>query len=606
MVFGPTERLTRSGAGAWAALASGPLSWMGPMASGTVGFLCCSLLSRELDVALGRLGLSDAPRECFVSDCHAPSGAPGWPPARIEALLEGCSTVVALCMNCRRPGRGGGVSARSIASLDHPGLQLVAVQTHGELFMGPDATDRALTEGAFLVLPGWLERWRHILVDCWGFDEPTARAFFADSARRLLFLDTGSGREHEPRLEAMASFVGLPVETRYVGTSYLEVLIERALAWDAHRVERARAQGNLNQARAQAAEYAVVVDFLEGLGALPTPDAIVRSLVDVASMLFAPREARFLHVGELAPGEDDAGSFTVPVTYGETALGSLAVRDIALPEHRGRYLPLARAVADAAGIALHASTLLQRERELSRQLERKVAELDQFAYVASHDLQAPLRRTVSFVELLVRAHGDELTGRSRLYLEHIERNALLMRDLVQDLLRLSRAGNNPLRLAPLELGSCLQRALVALGGQIEESGASVRSGSLPVVVGDAGLLAQLFQNLIGNAIKFVPPGTTPVVSIDACLEGERWVVEVADNGIGIDPAHAAEIFQPFRRLHRAGEYEGTGIGLAVCAKVVERHGGRIEVEPGAAGGSVFRFTLPSTDPVDHPPQEHGS
>ncbi|MFH1463477.1 MAG: ATP-binding protein [Pseudomonadota bacterium] len=203
---------------------------------------------------------------------------------------------------------------------------------------------------------------------------------------------------------------------------------------------------------------------------------------------------------------------------------------------------------------------------------------------------------MSFSELLARALGDDLPDKASVYLDHIGRNALLMRTLVQDLLRLSRAGNSPLATAPLALDACLDRALRALGATIEEHGAEIRRAPLPEITGDAGLLAQLFQNLVGNALKFVPPGRRPVVDLAARRDGDHWVVSVADNGIGIDPAYAQRIFAPFQRLHRAEEYPGSGIGLAICRRVVERHGGTLWVQPGPEQGSIFQFTLPASPP----------
>jgi signal transduction histidine kinase len=563
------------------------------MTAGKTGFLSCSLLAHEVQRVTERLGLNGAPRVSFHSDCHAPSGCAPWPPGRVERLLEECDQVVALCMNCRRPGNGVGPRQGSVASIESAKIRLVSVQTQGELFLGGDATSRALAEGAFLVLPGWLARWRHIVVDSWGFDPETARTFFAESATELLVLDTGGPADWEQECEAMAAFVGLPVERRFVGISHLEALIEKALA----QTERVDARRTISEVRAQAAEYAAIVDFIVGLGGLPSPEAIMAALEDVAMMLFAPRSVRVVQMEQAPTIVEGPDAFTVELRYGATRLGVLLVEGIALPEQRARYLPMARVIAQAAGIALHASQLLVRERELTRQLERKVHELDQFAYVASHDLQAPLRRTISFTGMLAKSCGDHLDERSRLYLEHIERNATLMRSLVQDLLRLSRAGNNPLKLGPVELDACLDRALAALAQVIEESDAQLERGPLPRVHGDAGLLAQVFQNLVGNALKFVPDGVTPQVSVRAEREDGRWLISVADNGIGISVEDAATIFQPFKRLHKAQDFEGTGIGLAICGKVVERHGGAITGEPGPSGGAVFRFSLPAGIPT---------
>ena len=555
------------------------------------GFLCCSLLARELEVVSRRLGLEGSQRVFFESNCHLASSQDSWPPPRAQALLEGDKPVLALCMNCKRPSASA-QAASPISGLEHPGLQVIEVQTQGELFLGQDATERALAEGAFIVLPGWLACWRSIIIDSWGFDAATAPIFFGEAATRLVFLDTGVEGPWERELSALAAFVGLPCEHRFVGLSHLEALVRCASAACSQRSERRSIQAAAAQARALAAEYATVVDFITSLGSLPSEAAIIASLEGTAQILFAAQQVCFLPHDPENEAAQGPASFEVAVTFAGERLGMLAVHGIALPEHRARYLPMAAATCDAAGIALNATRLVERERSLARQLEQKVVELDQFAYVASHDLQAPLRRLVSFAELLESTLGEQLPPRAVTYLDHIQRNAVLMRTLVQDLLRLSRASNSPLRAEPVQLDLCLDRALMALGSSTEERGAVVERRPLPGIVGDPGLLSQLFQNLLGNALKFVPADRSPVVVVSADREDQRWVICVQDNGIGIEPQHAETIFAPFQRLHRSHEYDGSGIGLSICRRVVERHGGEIWVQPGDAQGSIFRFSLP--------------
>ena len=564
------------------------------MGDASPGFLCCSLLLDELARATDRLGLPSAAPVVFGSSCHLPNRSGRWPPAGLDELLEQGRAVLACCMNCRRPAPPAAGHA-PISALEHPDLQVISVQTQGALFLGDDATERAVDEGAFIVLPGWLRQWRRIVVDGWGFDENTAPLFFQESATRLLFLDTGRSEPWEEELAAMAAFVALPVEVRHVGISHLELLIDREIERRRHRDERAAARKTVALSRAQSAEHAAVVDFITRLGSLPGEQAIVQALEEIAQILFAPEEARFVdgrQPAELPPGDERC--FAVDVAYGDAALGTLVVRGLAMPEHRTRYLSMAQAASDAAAIALNASRLYGREQDLVRQLGRKVEELGQFTYVASHDLQAPLRRLVSFSGLLSRTLGDELPEKAARFLGHIEDSALLMRTLVEDLLRLSRAGNNPLRQESLALDACVDRAVASLASSVEQTGAEIRRQPLPRTVGDSGLISQLFQNLLGNALKFVPAGRAPQVEVSAAPKGDRWLVTVSDNGIGIDPAAAERIFAPFQRLHGVSEYEGTGIGLSICRRVVERHGGELWVEPGAEGGSVFRFTLPGS------------
>jgi signal transduction histidine kinase len=219
------------------------------------------------------------------------------------------------------------------------------------------------------------------------------------------------------------------------------------------------------------------------------------------------------------------------------------------------------------------------------------AELNEFTYIASHDLQEPLRKLVIFSEWLVRDLGSDVPERAAKDLVFISEAAQRMRGLVQDLLNLSRAGNRELQTESVSLEKIADHALESLALRIEESGAMVTRDPLPEVRGDAMLLTQLYQNLIGNALKYVD-GSPPRVHLDASVVDGEWVLGVRDNGIGINPEYAEQIFQPFKRLHGQGKFEGTGIGLAICRKVAERHHGRIWVESEEGKGAYFRFTLP--------------
>lgn len=227
----------------------------------------------------------------------------------------------------------------------------------------------------------------------------------------------------------------------------------------------------------------------------------------------------------------------------------------------------------------------------AEELKRRNKELDEFSYMASHDLQEPLRKLTSFGKLLAEDVGDHLPEPARADLKYIEQAAERMRNLVEDLLALSRAGKSELNVTPVPLESCIDDALGALSSRIEESNAKICVPRLlPVVLGDRRLLTQLFQNLIGNALKFTSDERPPVVEITVEPGDETAVIGVRDNGIGIKDVHRDRIFEPFRRLHSRDKYGGTGIGLSICRKIVERHGGRLWVESLPGQGSHFRFS----------------
>jgi signal transduction histidine kinase len=225
------------------------------------------------------------------------------------------------------------------------------------------------------------------------------------------------------------------------------------------------------------------------------------------------------------------------------------------------------------------------------ELRRSNTELEQFAYVASHDLQEPLRMVASYCQLLARRYGEELGADGKEFIGYAVDGAERMQRLINDLLMYSRVGTRAKEPVPVALDDALAMAVQNLKIAIEESGGRVTHDPLPTVMGDAVQITQLFQNLIGNALKFrrdVPPE----VHVGVTENETRWMVSVTDNGIGMEPAYYDRIFLIFQRLHERGKFPGTGIGLAVCKKIVERHGGTITVASEPGRGSTFTFSLP--------------
>jgi PAS domain S-box-containing protein len=232
----------------------------------------------------------------------------------------------------------------------------------------------------------------------------------------------------------------------------------------------------------------------------------------------------------------------------------------------------------------------QQLREHAAELARSNADLEQFAYVASHDLQEPLRVIVSYVQLLERRYKGQLDPRADKYLAYIVDAGHRMQKLINDLLTYSRVGRRE-QVRPTDSEAVLRRVLANLHGALAASEAVVTYDPLPTVLADETQLGQLFQNLIGNALKFRGPAP-PRIHIAATRGAGEWVFAVRDNGIGIAPEYRERIFVIFQRLHARDEYPGTGIGLAICKKIVERHGGRIWVESAPGEGATFYFTLP--------------
>ncbi|MBZ0270985.1 PAS domain S-box protein [bacterium] len=228
----------------------------------------------------------------------------------------------------------------------------------------------------------------------------------------------------------------------------------------------------------------------------------------------------------------------------------------------------------------------------AEELERSNADLAQFAYVASHDLQEPLRMVASYLQLLARRYKGKLDDTADDFINYAVDGAVRMQRLINDLLAYSRVGQRPLEAERVDLNDALARALTHLAPAIDEAGATVEYGDLPQVMGDPTQIMQLFQNLIGNSLKFRDDKPS-VIRVGVREKGPRCVVEVRDNGIGISPDYFDRIFVIFQRLHPTTEYPGTGIGLAICKRIVERHGGMIGVESEPGQGATFYFSLPA-------------
>lgn len=230
----------------------------------------------------------------------------------------------------------------------------------------------------------------------------------------------------------------------------------------------------------------------------------------------------------------------------------------------------------------------------NRQLARSNAELEQFAYVASHDLSEPLRAVAGMVGLLARRYKGRLDSDADEFIDFAISGCERMRAMIEDLLAFSRAGRSELHLRPVPLAEVVAAAVAGLGQQIEAVGASIEVGDLPEVEVDPTQLSQVLQNLLSNALKFHRPGLAPTVTVTADrLDGEGgWRVQVADDGIGVDEQYQEKIFRMFQRLHPSDAYPGTGIGLAIAERIIDRHGGTMGVMSDGESGSTFWFTIP--------------
>jgi len=306
---------------------------------------------------------------------------------------------------------------------------------------------------------------------------------------------------------------------------------------------------------------------------------VSKPLVDLASVAKQVSRSKTYSVRATKAASDEIGEL---VDGFNTMLGQIEARDAVLEQ---KVYDLQREVTERQ----------RAEAELAKQtveLPRSNNDLQQFAYVASHDLQEPLRMVSSYTQLLSKRYKDKLDGDALEFIDFAVDGVKRMQTLIKDLLEYSRVGTRGKEMVPVDATALVNVACRSLSASIKDANANVAVAALPVVMGDETQLAQLFQNLIGNAIKYRKKDVRPVVQVSGWLDQGQCHFSVKDNGIGIAPEHAEKVFVLFQRLHGKSEYEGTGIGLAICKKIVERHGGRIWIESMPGQGTDFRFTLP--------------
>ncbi|MCF8364015.1 MAG: PAS domain S-box protein [Prolixibacteraceae bacterium] len=252
---------------------------------------------------------------------------------------------------------------------------------------------------------------------------------------------------------------------------------------------------------------------------------------------------------------------------------------------------LLRTIANNTGIYIHRVEANKKLLETMENLNQSNKELERFAYIASHDLQEPLRMVSSFTQLLERRYKNQLDERADKYIHYAVNGANRMQNLINDLLDFSRISTRGDKFKKTDTNLVVENVLANLSVRIEETGAQIKTSDLPLIMADTGQVERLFLNLVANALKFTKPGEKPIIQIDAEEQKENWLFRIKDNGIGIDEKYKEKVFIIFQRLHGASEYKGTGIGLAICKRIVQRHQGEIWFESEENKGTTFFFTL---------------
>ncbi len=583
--------------------------------------LTCHNFEREVAACVVAQGSEEVIVKSFDDACLRPAADRT---ALVQAVHE-CTQV-----NMKVALLGG----RCLAGLqDLPDGDRVAICTADscpELVLNRHVVQAYTAAGAYVTTPGWLADWAR-LTERDGLDREGLRKLVGESTRRIILLDTGVYDDSADRLAAFAEFAGLPSEILPVGLDSVRLHLENLLLHLRLSSERDQSIVESAQASRQSADYAMLFDLISALGGITTEAEAIEKIFEVFTLFCAPSRLVYVPLVDGSPGDararpvyqgvseaiksrlaglrashawtESGKGFTLRIGRRSQAVAVLEVDGFSYPELGRDYLNLALNIAPVLALAIANARQFQKLNAANTNLARSNAELEQFAAVVSNDLGAPLRNVTRHLKLFAERHADQLSGEAAILIAQAGEGASHMQKLIDDLLAYCRVDMVD---QAFELTDCevvVQRAIRNLASLIEDTGATVTFDPLPAVSGDGGQLALLFQNLIGNALVF-HGDRPPEVHIRAELQvGEPaladgqaeigWLFAIQDNGIGIDPEHAEQIFGLFRRAPGQEARSGTGMGLAICKKIVERHGGRIWFESAPGQGATFYFTMPA-------------
>jgi len=358
---------------------------------------------------------------------------------------------------------------------------------------------------------------------------------------------------------------------------------------------------------AELAHFAAIIESSDDAIISKTPDGIITSWNPAAERMFGYSEEEALGKPLLIIfPKDRVGEekeFLARIVRGERiehvetvrkrkdgSLIDVSVTTSPIKDHQGNIIGASKIARDIS----RQKKSEQEARQRAEELARSNVELEQFAYVASHDLQEPLRAVASCVQLLKKRYAGQIDARADEFIRHAVDGAKRMQQLIDDLLAFSRVSTRSGKFEMVDSGKVFEEVLARLATSISESDAVVTCQELPRVRAEKVQLGQVFQNLLGNALKF-RSGPRPEIQVSAEQRADDWHFSIRDNGIGIDPQYFERIFKLYQRLHSRTQYPGTGIGLAICLKIVQRHGGRLWVESQPGCGSTFHFTLPKQE-----------
>lgn len=495
---------------------------------------------------------------------------------------------------------------------------LVRLSSCFELYTSPEVISDYLSKGFYLISSGMLSNWRKNMEKL-RLKRDTAREMYSQSIKKLLWLDTGAGENAQEEMEAFSAFLDIPFNRVTVGLGYTRLFLSKIVLEWRNRKERKRNSEDLEYRERQIADFAMALDLIGEISVMSSETVVIENILKLFNAVCAPKALIYIPLADhksgkpvFCPGSvrisedfisrvvrmeteyirtDSGDGFAIQIRRRNEPMGVIIMENFAFPQYSNYYLNFALSVNNVISLAVSNARAYEKLSEAREDLMVANEELEAFSYSVAHDLRTPLQVINGFGNLLKDEYAETLGGEGREYIHKILTSAERMFQLIDDLLRLARTGTGEISLTDTNLSETVNTILDSLIRKEPGRKAEFRVAENVRAMADAQLMMIVLENLLRNAWKFTEKNPETFIEFgEFVLEGKH-VFFIRDNGAGFDIGRAGELFLPFKRLHSGKEYQGTGIGLTIVKRIIQRHGGKIWASGEPGKGATFYFTL---------------
>jgi signal transduction histidine kinase len=486
-----------------------------------------------------------------------------------------------------------------------------------ELFLPKNLVNYYHNEGYYILTSGGVKFWLNN-IDDWELNKNKISEFSSVELKKLLILDTDIGLKTKDLAEEIYQKLKIPYEILPTGLDVLELHLTKLLNEFKLREEKQASLDHIIEANEQIANYEMAFDMIKILTQLKVEEEVIKCIINIFETLFSPKSIVFGTIKEnqldnvisrpsdvklnlkrtnsfLTQDKEyllvEENSFLLKLKYKGSCYGIVNIREIEFPEYLSRYLSLAMITGRICALAINNARVYQKLDNTLKRLRESNKDLEEFAYMISHDLKQPLTIIIGYLNLVKEIYEGKIERSPLKPLKAALKSSYAMNQMINDILDYSRLSRKEEHKRLLDLNNNLNRAISNLKTPIEETNAQISSDELPQVFADETVIVQIFQNLIDNAIKYRSE-KPPKIHISSQKKNNYYKIMVKDNGIGVDPKEMDKLFDLFYRSNKTQEISGSGIGLSICNKLIKRLGGEIGVETNSNEGSTFYFTLP--------------